>query len=234
MMIGAFKNALTFSTTSDVRSMYPCTGPQGKHVSVRSVVLGVPLLLSILASLATGNPAHAGNLKGPNQQATAEKFFDWGYAQKVWFEMNTSALIDAEYAKYRSDFEPWLALYKQDPRKAFAEMDKMPKAKRLRVQRGYDVQLAWDQWYDHVYSFWYNQYDFTAQVKINRVSQQAADTFDDLLARSSQNPTCHPNRLLNECGPVPDWRSERMHRESAEMMAETAKKVERKKADLQK
>ena len=162
--------------------------------------------------------------------ATAEKFFDWGFAQKVWFEMNTWEAEEAEWAKYEADFNPWLKLYKQDPRKAFAELDKMPKAKRLRVQRGYDMQLAYDHWFDHVYSFWYNAYRGDAVTKSSPIINKTAATFDDLLARSAQNPTCHPNRLLNECGPVPDWRSPKWLAKENEMMAETAKEIAEKKA----
>lgn len=136
--------------------------------------------------------------------------------------MNTTEKLDAEYAKYSADFEPWLALYKQNPRKAFAELDKMPQAKRVKIQKGFDVQLAWDQWFDHVYSAWYNGYPSDALYAVsynNKEKGVKAPTFDDYLASYGKRAPCQPDTMLDECGPVPDWRSQRMLRESQAMMA---------------
>jgi len=160
--------------------------------------------------------------------ATAPKYFDWAFAQKVWFEMNTIESLEAAFTKYGADFDPWLALYKKDPRKAFAELDKMPKAQRLRVQRGYDVQLAYDQWFDHVYSTWYNTYPQNAAMA--PVLKKAAPTFDDVLAARAQTASCHPESMLNECGPVPDWRTEGWKVKERGMMADAAKYVAEQEA----
>lgn len=226
MRIGLTSAALNLSTKLFVRSMYCDKGSHVKQFVLRSVALALPLLLSILAS----SVANAGNLKSDTQMATAEKYFDWGYAQHVWFDLNTTKLLDAEYAKYAGDFEPWLARYKKNPRDAFAVLDKMPKAQRLRVQRGYDVQLAWDQWFDHVYSTWYNGYRHEAVVAASPAINKKAPTFDDVVALTGQRAKCIPERMLNECGPVPDWRSERMLRELAALFAATQKEIAENKA----
>ncbi|MBN2752326.1 MAG: hypothetical protein JXQ84_06425 [Rhodospirillaceae bacterium] len=187
-----------------------------------------------VASVAVGSTAFAGAMKRDTQMATAEKFFDWGFAQKVWFEMPTWEAEEAEWAKYAADFNPWLALYKQDPRKAFATLDKMPKAKRLRVQRGYDMQLAYDQWFDHVYSTWYNNYGFEAVVAASPAVNKKAPTFDDVVALTGQRAKCFPKRLLNECGPVPDWRSPEWKAKEQTLFAETAKEIAANKAKREK
>ena len=157
-----------------------------------------------------GGEAAAGEIKSDTERAVASKYFDWSYAQKVWFDLNTAQKFDAEWDKYAAEFEPWLAHYKQNPRQAFAEMDKMPKAKRAKVQRGYDMQLAYDQWRDHVYSPWYNGYANDAWFAVsydNKKKGMKAPTFDDYLETYGKRAPCHPQAMLDECGPVPDWRS---------------------------
>lgn len=170
--------------------------------------------------------AVAGEIKSDSERAIASKYFDWAFAQKVWFDLNTGSKFDREWEKYSADFEPWLSVYKQDPRKAFAELDKMPPQKRARVQRGYDMQLAFDQWFDHIYSAWYNGYPSNALYAVsynNKEKGVKAPTFDDALASYGKRASCQPDTMLDECGPVPDWRTERMLRESQAMMAKAEK-----------
>lgn len=135
----------------------------------------------------------------------ADDHFDWEFAQKIWSEMNTVEALEAEYAKYSSDFEPWLKFYKQNEREALQALNEYPKDKRNNIKRGYDVQLAFDEWFDHVYSPWYNHYPYVAsQAPLHKAK---APTFDDYLASYGSRPSCIPKAMLDECGPVPDWRS---------------------------
>lgn len=166
--------------------------------------------------------AEAGSLKSVQERAIASKYFDWSYAQKVWFEMNTWDLEEKEWAKCAADFEPWLAKYKQSPRAAFAELDKMPKPKKKKVQQCYDIQLAYDQWFDHVYLPWYNGYPSDALYAVsynNKEKGVKAPTFDDYLASYGKRASCSPDAMLDECGPVPDWRSPTWRAKEQEMMA---------------
>lgn len=160
--------------------------------------------------------AEAGEIKSVYQNATAEKYWDWSYAQRVWFDFNTTDKFVAEWNKYSGDFEPWLSRYQKDARKALDELDSMPKSKRLNVQRGYDMQLAFDQWWDHVYSPWYNRYDYVSGNA--RREGKAAPTFDDYLVVWGKRQTCRPERLLDECGPIPDWRSPEWRTKEQAMM----------------
>jgi hypothetical protein len=181
-------------------------------------------VFSLLSLLILGVPSftEAGVLKGPNEYAKAEHFFNWRFAQKVWFEMNTWEASEAEWAKYAPDFEPWLEMYKSNPRKALDALAKYPKEKRLNIQRGYDMQLAYDQWFDQVYSPWYNGYAYAA-------SQGKAWTFDEQLEAYAKRPNCIPTHYLNECGPVPDWRSAKWRAKEQEMMATANEKARRRK-----
>lgn len=90
-----------------------------------------------------------------------------------------------------------------------------PDQKRKNIQRGYDMQLAWDQWFDQVYSPWYNGYANDAWHAPTHNTK--APTFDDYLAVWAKRPSCFPAHFLNECGPVPDWRSDKSQEQ--DMMA---------------
>lgn len=109
------------------------------------------------------------------------------------------------------------------------EIDKMPKEKQRKVKQCYDIQLAWDHWFDHVYSTWYNGY---AQDYLYKRAK--TPSFDDWLADFSRRNTCHQEVMLDECGPVPDWRSARMHSESQAMMAEAQREAAEADAKRQK
>lgn len=130
--------------------------------------------------------------------------------------MNTVEKFDAEWAKYAADFEPWLKAYQQDPRKAFDALDKYSKDKRKNIQRGYDMQLAIDQWWDHVYSPWFNRYAYVASRAV--VHKDKAPTFDDYLASYGSRAPCFPETMLDECGPVPDWRTDAVKFRAKAMM----------------
>ncbi len=156
-------------------------------------------------------------MKDGQIRATANQFFDWTFAQKVWFELNTWELEEAEWAKYADDFNTWLPLYKQNPRKALNALKSYPKEKRLNIQRGFDIQLAFDHWFDHVYSAWYNRYPYTASRAV--LHKTKAPTFDDTLSSYGQRPSCFPEAMLDECGPVPDWRSPKWRAKEQGMMA---------------
>lgn len=160
-------------------------------------------------------------LKGGNEYVKPQHFFDWSYAQKVWFEMNTWEAEEKEWAKYAADFEPWLDLYRKDPRKALTALDSYPESKRKNIQRGYDIQLAYDQWFDQVYSPWFNGH--------KAGTQDRKWTFDDVLASYAKRPSCIPQHFLNECGPIPDWRSDKWKAKEQAMMREVAEAVARKK-----
>lgn len=160
--------------------------------------------------------ARAGVLKGGYAYAKPEHFFDWRYVQKVWFEMNTRGALEKEEAQYTPDFDPWLELYKKDPRKALDALKSYSETKRRNIMRGYDIQLAYDQWFDQVYSPWYNGYAYAAhQAPIHK---KKAPTFDDYLAIWAKRPACIPTAYLNDCGPVPDWRSEKWVSKELDMM----------------
>jgi len=158
----------------------------------------------------------AGALKTPSQYAKPEHFFDWKYAQEVWFEMRSHEAIQAEADKYAADFDPWLALYKKDKRKALAELKTYPEAKRRNIERGYDVQLSYDQWRDDVYMSWFKGH------RAGTLDRKW--TFDQVLESFGKRSSCVPQHFLNECGPVPDWRDNEDKAKEQAMMREAAKK----------
>jgi len=170
----------------------------------------------------------AGELKHWDSYAKPEHFFDWTYAQKVWFDLNTAERYDAEWAKYEGDFKPWLALYKKDKRKALADLKTYPEATRRNIERGYDMQLAFDQWGDQVYRIWFNGYAHEAYRAT--LTKKKASTFDDSLALWATFKPCVPARFLNQCGPIPDWRSENTKAKEQAMMRKVADELAAKAA----
>lgn len=161
--------------------------------------------------------AHAGSIKGPNEFVKAENFFDWNFAQHVWFDLKTDGEYDAEFDKYASHFKPWLEIYKNDPRKALTELKTYPEAKRRNIERAYDMQLAFDQWADQLYVPWYKGFRNEA-LNAALYRKVPAQTFDDWLAKFGKNLSCIPTRSLTECGPVPDWRSKETRAREENMM----------------
>ncbi|MEW5728047.1 MAG: hypothetical protein AB1918_09500 [Pseudomonadota bacterium] len=182
---------------------------------------------AIVLMLPVVDAAHAGVLKGADEYAKPQHFFDWRYAQKVWFEMSSRAALEAEEASCLADFGPWLESHKENPRKAFADLKNYADKKRRNIQRCYDIQLAYDQWWDQVWSPWYNGYSYEAvQAPIHN---RKAATFDDYLAVWSKRASCTPDHFLNECGPVPDWRDEEDKANAQAMMRKAAEEVAAKR-----
>lgn len=130
--------------------------------------------------------------------------------------MNTWDKEEAEWDKYSSVFEPWLERYKNNARAAMGELEKMPKDVRYKIQRGYDIQLAYEDWFDHVYSPWYN--GFSSAAAAAQRENKPGPTFDDYLAVWGKRKSCVPERLLNQCGPIPDWRSPKWKEREQAMM----------------
>lgn len=155
--------------------------------------------------------------------------------------MNTWEAEEKEWKKYSSDFNKWLELYtKREWRadeKAMAVlkgrselfgMKAYPDDLRKNIQRGYDIQLAYDQWRDNVYSRWFDGY------RENAMAGKAV-TFDQLLEDFSKKPACTPKEYLTDCGPIPDWRDaedkikeQEMMRKADEEAARIAAKQKRK------
>lgn len=150
------------------------------------------------------------------KHAVAEDYFDWSYAQHVWADLNDGSKFDGEWAKYSAEFDPWLERYKKNARVAMDELEKMSKDRRLKIQHGYDMQLAFDEWFDHVWSPWYN--GFSSAAAAAQRENKPGPTFDDYLAVWGKRASCRPERMLDQCGPIPDWRTERLIRESQAMM----------------
>lgn len=215
MSIGSWRYSLTSSAKSLDKSTYCFKGSQVQQLVARSLLFVVSSFIAVILLLQ--NPVDAGVLKADHQRPKANDFFDWKYAQKVWFEMDTRALADAEWDKYEKDFQPWLDIYKSDQRRAFEELKNYPKQKKSNIMRGYDIQLAYDTWFDQIYMFWFKNYEYHKFQSAN--TGRPAATFDDLLEGYRTRGTCFPKQILDECGPVPDWRSEKWLAKEKEMMA---------------
>lgn len=159
--------------------------------------------------------SHAGEIGGTYAQPKAHEFYDWEYAKKIWTQQRSWPELEAEWNKYAADFEPWLETFKQDRQKAREALKGFPEAKRQRIQRGYDIQLAWDDWWDHVHNSWagsyYNQYVTTGG---------RAGDFDALL-KSREGRAC-TGETLSQCGSIPDWRTEKMKVRDRQMMDNAA------------
>ncbi len=135
--------------------------------------------------------------------ADPTQYYDWKYAYKVWSEMNTRSKLMETFAPLDKDLDPWLELYKKNPRAALAEVEKYPKKKRINIKHGHDAQLAFDDWWRHIYLRWYNSY-MTAYEK------GQAESFEQYIARfAGSKSACSTPQALPYCGPIPDWRSDR-------------------------
>lgn len=156
-----------------------------------------------------------------------EDFYDWEYAQKVWFEMNTWDAEEKEWAKYSADFAPWFAQFNKNMKKAKEALKAYPEDKRRNIERAHDIQMVWEKWNQSYYSPWFRDYSLT----IRHVSGWHPD-LDELkpfakyieelnahLRVAKPNP-CIPKRFIDECGPVPiDWRSPQMLQQERELEA---------------
>jgi hypothetical protein len=158
--------------------------------------------------------AEAGLLKGPTR-AVAADYFDYDYAQQAWEEWNTLELLLAEAAKYAEDFDAWKVDFKKSPAKALREMRAAQSGSAL--QKGYDLQLAYDEWRDHIYSMWWFRYkDGIVDV-----------SFDQWLAARNERRAivgpCTKRNFLDSCGLLPDWRDDQDKADEQAMMAEADK-----------
>lgn len=158
-----------------------------------------------------------------------KEFFDWEYAKKVWFEMNTWEAEEKEWAKYSSDFEPWLEIWKKNHNQAKKLLATYPEPKKTNIQRAFDIQLAWDNWYDEHYWPWWERYQGALKAK-NYGEISELTSFDEDRVRFNARrkelgrDKCVPQRFITECGLMPDWRS-------PEMIAE-GKRLEARRAEL--
>ncbi|EPY00248.1 hypothetical protein K678_17096 [Magnetospirillum fulvum MGU-K5] len=171
---------------------------------------------------------------GGSLPATSKDFFDPEYARHVWFNLNTWEAEEKEWEKYSKDFDPWLKKFRDNRRNALKELKTYPEAKRRNIERAYDIQLAYDQWFDRIYYPWYN--GFPANARKAASESRAARTFDDNLASSRKQGSCASIfRLFVECGPIPDWRSEKWRAKEQEMMRvalDEAQKIVKKEKEM--
>lgn len=169
-------------------------------------------------------------MKSGHRQAVAEDYFDWSFAQHVWADLDDVEKFDAEWAKYAVEFEPWLARYKKNTRAALDELKALPDVRRVAIQRGYDMQLAFDEWWDHVYSSWYNGFNVKAAFARYPGRSGKAATFDDWLQAAAKRDDCRKQRMLDECGPIPDWRSPQWKTKEQAMMKKVIADLDAQKA----
>lgn len=170
-----------------------------------------------------------------------KNFYDWEYAQKVWMKMNTWETEEAEWAKYSADFDPWLEMWKKNRDQAKKALATYPEQKRLNIQRAFDIQLTWDAWYDEHYLPWFRHYKETVEYNVYR-DMTGLEPFDE--RRASFNARrkelgrldCVPQKFIDECGPMPDWRlpewkaeEQKLEARRAELMGSPAAKADAKK-----
>lgn len=215
MSIGVYSALLNLSAKLFVRVVYSVRTPQ-----VQQVVVAVDIvLLPMLAHAAEPQP---GTLIPAHVFAEQKRFADWEFGKKVWWEMETRQQFDAEWTKYAPEFEAWLELYRQNPYKAKNALKEYPKDKRQRILRGHDMQLAYDDWWNQLYSGWRNAYE-------NDLRFGRAKTFPELLKRRMANGCSGEQNWISDCG-GPDWRTEAMKAEDEAMMQSAAKKIAEEKA----
>jgi hypothetical protein len=90
------------------------------------------------------------------------------------------------------------------------------------LQRGYDSQLAYDEWRNSLYMPWRDMYGW-GTTKQN-FDVWLAD-FNSVRAGMNMNSaTCKRRGYLSVCGIVPDWRSAEDKKADAAMMAEADRK----------
>jgi hypothetical protein len=188
-------------------SRYSWRGPQLQQ----SVITWALSLAAVSSILLFSFAADAGLLKGRNR-AVAADYFDFPYAEYAWNELTTLEMLVKEADKYSGDFDPWKASFKQKPMSAMGVMRASPAGSDLK--KGYDLQLAYDEWRDHVYADWYSSYK-DGRIEID---------FDQWLAERNERRKAGCGRghrnYLDSCGPLPDWRSEQNKADERAMMAE--------------
>ena len=160
---------------------------------------------------------------------TRPDFYDWEFAKKVWFEMNTWEAEEKEWAKYAADFDPWLVEWKKNNQNAKKLLAGYSPEKRKNIERAYDIQMAWDTWYDGFYWPHINYYKDVATVSPRLDKIKALTSFeqyrDETNKRRSVSNSCVPQERLSECGAWPDWRSPEMKAEERKLEELRAKRL---------
>jgi len=173
-----------------------------------------------MADLLCGE-AHATGLSGP-RPSKPYAFYNWRYAKALWLEKNTRELAEAEWKTFEKDFDPWLEMYEKNSKAAMKALKSYPKAKRERIQRGHDAQIAYDDWAKHIYVQWYKDYYTDYQRKHARGRDEHPMTFDELLVHSQKaGAKCGGEKPLTYCAP-PDWRSPEQKADDQRMMKQVA------------
>ncbi|MCA1908959.1 MAG: hypothetical protein LDL39_11420 [Magnetospirillum sp.] len=177
--------------------------------------------------------AQAGVLK---ISSSKEKFFDWDFAQRVWDTMNTWDKEEAEWAKYAADFDPWFRdEWKKKGVKALEGLKNYPAEKRKNIERGFDMQLAWDTWYDHFYWQYIDYYRVVTRVSPRIDKLEELKPFEARLANANAHRAktlpspCIRKRFLQDCGAWPDWRSPEMKAEEKKLEAMRDERIKKLK-----
>jgi hypothetical protein len=163
-----------------------------------------------------------GTLISAHQFAKPEKFADWKFAKTVWWELDTRQKFDAEWNKYATDFEAWLVEYRQNPYKAQKALKDYPAEKRQHILRGHDMQMAYDDWWNHLYADW-------RQFYLGALRGGRERTFEELLKKRMASGCSGAQNWISDCG-GPDWRTDAMKAKDQAMMAEATAVVAKEKA----
>ena len=216
MSIGSYSVVLRSLVKDWVRATYCLRGSQVQQsLSTPALVLVVGMLAMSLISV----DAHAGTLSGTTQGRRGD-FYDWEFAKKVWYEMGTWEAEEKEWAKYSADFDPWLVEWKKNNKNAKKLLAGYSPEKRKNIECAYDIQKAWDTWYDDFYRPYIRHYNdvVTYSPYLDRVKE--LKSFDQSRAeRNKLNPVspCTPQEYLHQCGAWPDWRSPEMKAEERKL-----------------
>jgi len=243
MNIGSWRAVLKLSEKLRVSSSKFFRESADHDESVTALPMALPLLTSIMLTslLLTPVTAHAGYLNGGYRSLPkVGDYYDWEYAKRVWTQMNTWDKEEAEWAKYAADADPWIAMYRKNHREALQVLKGYPEAKRQRIQRAFDIQLAADDWSDNVHGEWYrNYYQRLMQDRRRKgtsVENKIHDavTFDAHMAKFKTGHCDAGANYLSQCGSVPDWRDAKMRKQDQQMMDNAASCVacQEKAADM--
>jgi hypothetical protein len=149
-------------------------------------------------------------LKPQHSYADPEDFYDFEYAKRIWDELVTLDALESEESKYDGGFDEWLSVFMKDKAKAMRSLSNLDDS--LEFRRRYDIQLAYDEWRDKVYFFWWNDYKSGSHHRVS---------FDEWLTKlGSSGRPCKSKKVLTSCGPRPDWRSDKDKADERAMMAE--------------
>jgi len=214
MSIGIWRALLNLSAKLVVSSLY-CV----RTSHVQQVVLAAAIAL--LPFVCRAGEPQPGTLISSQEFAKPEKFADWEFAKTVWWELETRQQFDAEWKKYAPDFEVWLAELKQNSYKAMKALKAYPKDKRERIQHGYDMQLAFDDWWNHTYANWRDGYEHHLRLG-------NAKTFDAYVKWARSLP-CSNQDWISHCG-GPDWRTQAMKAEDQAIISRAEAQIAKEKA----